>query len=387
MKILFPCSTFYPAQIGGPNNTLLWHTLYLEKANIQPIIITSYKGFAQNKNVPKNQWIVRDFGKIIYFEELSCRLPLKLICNSVRMIRSVDIVHFNSMFSKATFPLIFIVAMFRKPIILSPRGELFEAAVSRKIVKKRIVLFLYSLIKTKILFHATSKEEAKSIAKYFESTKIIIQPNFIIPEYPTIPKSINYNLVFLGRINPIKNIHMLIEGASKSKSFMNSPAKIIIAGEARLDYEIKYLHDLISLISKKNFENKVVFTGHVEGQDKLEILKTAYFLFLLSQSENFGNVVLEALVCGTPVVASKGTPWKILESSKAGYWIDSNVQCIADTIDKIMKLNLNEYQELCKNSINLIKSNFDINSSNNRWGKIYHEMHYGVKSFSDHHSL
>ena len=39
--------------------------------------------------------------------------------------------------------------------------------------------------------------------------------------------------------------------------------------------------------------------------------------------KNFGNVVLEALAEGTPVVTSKGTPWQDLENEKAGFWVEN----------------------------------------------------------------
>ena len=51
-----------------------------------------------------------------------------------------------------------------------------------------------------------------------------------------------------------------------------------------------------------------------------------------SHNENFGNVVVESLSQGTPVIASTGTPWKILEKYHAGYWIKNNPENIAKKI-------------------------------------------------------
>ncbi|MEN6589332.1 MAG: glycosyltransferase, partial [Proteiniphilum sp.] len=177
--------------------------------------------------------------------------------------------------------------------------------------------------------------------------------------------------LFLGRINPIKNIHLLIEGAAKSNAFMVSDSRIIIAGKAWFDYEVEYQKELNELISKLRMKDKVVFAGHVEKENKDRLIKDAYFLVLPSKSENFGNVVLEALINGTPVIASTGTPWQSLEEYDAGYWVEPNAESIKDAIESAIHLNPKEYIELTGNSIELVKSIYDVNSPENKWTEIY----------------
>ena len=70
----------------------------------------------------------------------------------------------------------------------------------------------------------------------------------------------------------------------------------------------------------------------MEGEEKYKLYANAYFSILVSHSENFGNVVIEALSQGTPVIASKGTPWEQL-AEKAGFWIDNDENSIACCID------------------------------------------------------
>ena len=89
-------------------------------------------------------------------------------------------------------------------------------------------------------------------------------------------------------------------------------------------------------------------------------------MFLVSNSENFGNVVLESLSQGTPVVASKGTPWQSLEESKAGFWIDNNPKEIANCIDRIMSYSEKEYYLKRENAFALAKR-FDVYDNINQW--------------------
>jgi glycosyltransferase involved in cell wall biosynthesis len=366
--------TFYPAQIGGPNNTLFWHTTYLKNNRFQPTIITSDFGVSKDAELVHEIWIDQSYGRIIYHHERFPGFPIKVIYRTLKNLEEADVVHFNGMYNRVSLFLIFLVTLSGKPIILSPRGELFGAAIQRKSIGKSIVVFLYSLIKKKILFHATSEEEKETIKKYFGLVKIVVQPNFIAADYSEKSFDIKKDFLFLGRINPIKNIHLLIEGASKSNAFMASDARIIIAGKAWLDYEVEYQKELNKLISKLEMKDKIVFAGHVEKENKDRLIKDAYFLVLPSKSENFGNVVLEALINGTPVIASTGTPWQSLEEYGTGYWVETNTESIKDAIESAIHLSPDEYVNMSGNSIELVKSIYDVNSHENKWKEIYTKL-------------
>ncbi|MPM34023.1 hypothetical protein SDC9_80604 [bioreactor metagenome] len=90
---------------------------------------------------------------------------------------------------------------------------------------------------------------------------------------------------------------------------------------------------------------------------------------MLSHSENFGNVVIESLSQGTPVVTSHGTPWAVLEEFGAGYWIDNNVENISNYIEKIMNLSEADYYKLRENAKKLSKT-FDVYSNIDKWLRI-----------------
>ena len=371
MKILFPNISFYPAQIGGPNNTLLWHTKFLTKNNINPIIITTTYSIGSQFIIKKNTWLDKDFGRIIYLKEPFGFIPLKLIATGIRHFFKSDIIHFNSIFTSATVYLIFIAVLFRRKVILSPRGELFYAAISRKTKKKKIVLLAYRIIKNKVLFHATSSEESETIHKYFKTPRIVIQSNFIWPDYKEKPGNINKNFVFLGRINRIKNIDTFIRGLLQSKRFVESSSRFIIAGFYRFENEKEYYDELRTMVADHALEDKIDFIGYIEGKEKEELLKNAFFLILPSKTENFGNVVVEALSCHTPVIASKGTPWEILEKYNAGYWVEGSPDGFSKSIDKALSLSEVDYIDMTNNAIRLVQEKYDVNSPENKWTTIY----------------
>ena len=62
------------------------------------------------------------------------------------------------------------------------------------------------------------------------------------------------------------------------------------------------------------------FIGNVLERRKSSLLR-GKCLVMPSHTENFGIVAVEAMAQGTPVIASKNTPWEIIEKRKAGFWV------------------------------------------------------------------
>jgi glycosyltransferase involved in cell wall biosynthesis len=144
---------------------------------------------------------------------------------------------------------------------------------------------------------------------------------------------------------------------------------LIIAGKSERKY-LSYETELKNLVQRLGLEEKVKFIGHIEGREKDKLIAESYVLVLPSHSENFGMVVVEALAQGTPVIASKGTPWEELESYKAGYWVQNSPQSLAKALDDILSLDTKKYKELTKNSLRLAQK-YDIRKNINLWIEFY----------------
>src|SRR5262249_44459781 len=116
------------------------------------------------------------------------------------------------------------------------------------------------------------------------------------------PKGGEY-LAFLGRISPEKGLDVAVRvaraagmplkiAARKPLPFKHDPA-------VRRDWDY-YQHDIRPLLNGRNIE----FIGEVGGRDKDEFLgNAAALLFPIRWPEPFGLVMVEALACGTPVLA------------------------------------------------------------------------------------
>lgn len=368
-KILHPVLCYYPSQAGGPANTLYWLNSALTSTTLKSLVISTKFGLKEDINK-------KTFSRHHYvnFHNSANKEFLK---EAKKELNNVDIIQFSSLFFPPTLTLLITAILKKKRIILSPRGELYPAALSQKKVKKLIWISLIKLFQRKINFIATNPFEKELISKKFKKAKSIE----IIANFIEIPQKLNLDVenkfVFLGRINPIKNIHTIIKAIALFPNNYND-LKLVIVGDARLPYELEYKQTLITLVKKLNLENRVTFRGHLDNISKNNVLSSSKALILPSKSENFGNVVIEALAQGTPVIASKGTPWKILEEKKAGFWIESDANELANTMLNILNMEKAEYQDLRNNAYSLCISNYDIQKNKDIWLDYYNKIKNNV---------
>ena len=250
-------------------------------------------------------------------------------------------------------------------MIWSPRGELFDNAVGGNKQKLLFFKFLKYFFSHNIVFHATSIEEETCIRNILGSDANVI----VIPNYMELPPVIEKTIpdapyfLYVGRIAPIKALDNLIMALGESQLFMKSDYLMKIVGSDQNGFKAK-LEEIINTFP--HLKDKVQFLGVVVGEDKIRLYRNARFSILVSHSENFGNVVLESLSQGTPVLVSHGTPWQIVDSEKAGFWIDNNPSEISKYVDAILSQGEVEYQQFRDNATTLAAS-YDITLHIEEW--------------------
>lgn len=369
MRVFISAGLFHPSKLGGPAKTLYWLAKGFVSKNVDVSVVTS-NNFIEKGLVEFDKWTIVNNIRIRYCSAKS-KLNHKVIWHSIKELRNCDALLLSSIFYLPSLFIAFFAAFTSKKIIWSPRGELFESALKGKKIKILYIKLLRLFFTKRSIFHATSPDEQNCIKKYFGNrVKVVVIPNYIeLPEKQNRVDDKDNYFLYVGRIAPIKALDKLILGLAKSKSFMRSNYKLLIAGGVEKQFE-RYFEQL-QLILKNNesLKEKVIFLGDVEGEEKYKLYANAYFSILVSHSENFGNVVIEALSQGTPVIASKGTPWKQLAEKKAGFWIDNDENSIACCIDVALKMGNEEYQRTRSNAYEFSKE-FDIYTNIDNWIKV-----------------
>ena len=247
----------------------------------------------------------------------------------------VDILHNHSLWMMPNVYPSWVAKKYNIPIIISPRGTLSEAAMSRGFPLKMI--FWHAIqrktLETASCFHATADSEYEDIRRLGFKQPVAIIPNGIdIPLVERKLSSSRRKLLFLGRLHPIKGINLLIEAWVRlSRRFPDWDLDIVGPDNGG------YQQELIAMVRRLNVE-RVHFKGELSGAAKHNAYASSDLYILPSFSENFGVTVAEAYAAGTPAVVTKGTPWAILEKEHAGWWVDISVDGITAALEEAMSM-------------------------------------------------
>jgi glycosyltransferase involved in cell wall biosynthesis len=379
MKLLYILGSYYPAQSGGPNNSIHWQAKYLSKNDFDVYVVSLRTGLS-SKNIDKFNIKLNSTNKIegvnvFFFSYLINRyLSLKFYYWLFSNIKDFDLVQLTSYFFPITWFGALLCNIYDIPFSVAPRGELEDNAIKYR-KKAKIILHKIALktLYTKAKFIlVTSTQELEFSKKFFREDMIFeLIPNYI--EIPKVKRLLNNdilnkkNILYLGRLHPKKGIGNLINAFfSLDQSILNSHI-LIIAGEGGE----KYTNSLKMMVQTSKNKEKVIFLGHIEGIEKEQIYKQSKVFVLPSYSENFGNVVLESLSYSTPVIASKYTPWEGLEINKCGFWIDNTPNMISKGLDKMLTMKKSDYVTYSINSYKYVKGEFDVTHKIHDVIKIY----------------
>lgn len=155
----------------------------------------------------------------------------------------------------------------------------------------------------------------------FANWKATVHHGMPSEQYRFTPRSDGY-LAFVGRISPEKRPDRAIEIATRLGKKLKMAAKVDAADNIYYETRIKPLIDSNLLIE---------FIGEIGDHQKSDFLGGAdALLFPIDWPEPFGLVMIEAMACGTPVVAFRcGSTPEIIEDGATGFLVDTLEQAIA----------------------------------------------------------
>lgn len=194
------------------------------------------------------------------------------------------------------------------PHVMSPRGMLEKELIERKSTLWKSVLI--GLVERRNLeaaaaIHVTSRREHDELQAFgFRLPPVFDVPNGVdfepataaaaSPAIAAIAGGAPFAL-FMGRVNWKKGLDRLVAALAAAPSVV-----LVVAGFDEEDYRATLVRQAVAA----GVAGRVVFTGPVHGADKAALLRAAAMLVLPSYSENFGNVVLEAMAAGCAVVVT-----------------------------------------------------------------------------------
>ena len=125
-------------------------------------------------------------------------------------------------------------------------------------------------------------------------------------------------ILFVGRIEPLKGIDILIDAAAQLHEDENF-AVLIVGGDARAREQIEVLRSQAAALG---VDHHISFVGAVEHHELPLYYNAADVCVVPSHYESFGLVAVESMACGTPVVASRvGGLTTTISDGETGYLI------------------------------------------------------------------
>ena len=224
------------------------------------------------------------------------------------------------------------------PLVVAPRGMLSPAALAFSQMKKQIFwrLLQGAAISRAECIHVTSEQEHDDVRAFGLSNPVAVIPNGVdVDDFATDPVGgalADRVVLSLGRIHPIKGLDRLIRAWARLEAVHPGWRLRIVGPE-----ELGYGDQLRELIAAEGL-TRVAIDAPVRGSEKAATFRDADLFVLPTLNENFAMTVAEALAAGTPVICTKGAPWRGLEDERCGWWIDHGVEPLAEALGNAMSL-------------------------------------------------
>ncbi len=178
-----------------------------------------------------------------------------------------------------------------------------------------------------------------------------------INDFTFNPKPQDY-FAWLGRIHYGKGMWNAVHAAQVSKN------KLIAAGNMTCESDEKYFEEVKPMINGKNIK----YIGEVGPKEKDKLLGGAKaLLFPTIWEEPFGLVMIEAMACGTPVIAfNRGSVSEIVKHNKTGFIVKDEKE-MAEAMKNIGKIDRAE----CRKHI---EKYFTIEKMADAYEKVYEKI-------------
>lgn len=380
IKILTFNGTYLPGyKAGGPIRSIA-NLVENLKSDIEFNILCQDRDFYDNNpypNVKTDEWNEVNGANVFYHSSKNIKLRnLKRIINSSEH----DISYLNGFFSEYTIKYLLLKKMKlikNKPVIILPRGDLAKGALSLKSSKKTSFIKLVNLVGLykNLTWQATSDEEFNDIKKLMgQKTPVYKIGNFAPKirstnrEEESIKVQKQLNIIFISRITKVKNLKFAIEQSMKLDGLVNFDIYGPISDEL-------YWEDCLSLIEKAPENISINYKGSIENEKVVEALKKADIMFLPTLGENFGHVIVESFLAGTPVLISDQTPWRDLESYGVGWDLPLNKpELYLEKLHYLMDMDNNQYENQFSSIYEYIQNEIGQNDKSEKFKSMVKEQ-------------
>jgi len=314
----------YPP-IGGGAATATYHTAHeLVKQGHQVVVLsTNYQklsGWMDERGVKVYRcWAFRKYrDHSTVLEQLSFVISATFVLPSI--LKKYQIEGMIVYFSLPNGPLGLWGKILKKtPYVISLRGgDVPGVETSIKGLHYFLTPIRRLILKHSLAIVANS-QGLKQASQQIDPFPVSVIPNGVNIDFfrPNAHNSPNFQFLFVGRFHEQKNLFFTLEQLALLRKNSDLPFEFHIVGDGPLK------NSLQTYANQLNLNSIIQWHGWLERSKILELYQHSNCLLNLSLYEGMPNVVLEAMACGLPIIASNviGND-AVVQDGKTGYLVD-----------------------------------------------------------------
>jgi glycosyltransferase involved in cell wall biosynthesis len=370
LKILQLSASYKPAYIyGGPTMSVSMLAEQLVIAGQDVTVYTTTANGLSELTVEIAKPVLVDGVTVMYFKRITkdhTHLSPSLLKHLWRTVRHYNVIHIHAWWNLVSV-LGCLIALLRKvPVIISPRGTLSNYSFHNRNnnIKSIMHSWLGKPLLKKCCIHTTSNNERDVLKAILPHNTVFNIPNFINltqNKFNGYQPTDHLRLIFFSRIEEKKGLDILLD-ALKS---ITIPYKLTIAGDGNREY----VNQLKKMALDNGVAAQIDWIGF-QTDNKYQLLYEHDVMILPSYDENFGNVVIESLSVGTPVLISKAVGLAdYVDQNHLGWLCETNSASVSAAINNLasQKAEINRIKEYAPgkiaadfNYVNLAKKYIDM---------------------------
>lgn len=359
----------FPPLGGGAGNANYFLFKELSKVdNLKIDLVTSsvssFRIEKFSENITIHYLDIGKRGNLLYQSNKELlRYSYKAYFYSKQLMKSIKFDFIHAFFG---IPCGYIAYKLRLPFIISLRGS--DVPGHNPGFKKTHKLLYYINRKTwrkakEIIANSEDLKRTALKTKFVDHIRVIpngVDCNLFKP-WQQKKSNVNLNLLFVGRLNKVKNIDVIIRTVAELSGVI-----LNIVGDGPEKENLQMLVRSLGIAGKVNFLNR---RNHEELKD---IYNQNDIFLLLSLGEGGSNVVMEAMACGMPaIIMNTGGAENIIKGN--GFVLNElTTEILAEKINYFIK-NKEEIIKMGRRSRDIAES-FSWENTAKQYSKIYYEL-------------
>ena len=376
LKIGFFTDTYKP-QINGVVSSIETFRLELENQGHQVYVYCP-----KIKNEVSTKRIIRFRAvKFLFQPEYYVSLPFSRKIIKDLWQQDLDIVHAHTPFSLGQLG--YYYSVIKKVPFIHTYHTLYPEYVKSYIMKGKLVTpemakKLSAAFSNRCDLTIAPSEKIKKLLQSYGANKTIkvLPTGLKLKEFKKLKSNdfrVKYNLakkdrvlIYVGRLGKEKNIDFLIKSMLLLKE-QGENIKLVIIGDG------PYKDNLKKMVKGLDLQKEVVFTGYFKKGQVIKAYQASDLFVFASKTDTQGMVILEAAVCGLPIVAIQDLAFtNMVRQGVNGFLVKEDKRAFANKILKVLD-NKKIYNKMSNNSIKLAKE-FSIEKLTQQLIKYYYQL-------------